>query len=382
MKKIKVCQVVSADITLKFMLQNQLRFLCQQGYKVYATSANGKWIEDIKNQGIKVKTIGFKRKFFTPISDLISFLKLYFYFKSEKFDIVHTHTLKPEFYGQIAAKLAGVPIILNTLHGFDFPPDISPLKKRIFIFIEKVAAKCSTKIFSIGKNIISQMIKEKICPAEKLIYLGRDIDTQRFNPAKFDQNFIGKKKKELSINADQKVVGIVTRLVAEKGILELFSAARDIIKEYPKTVFLVVGSAEPEKKDGINPDIVKEYGIEKNVIFTGDQEKVEEFYSIMDVFVLPTHREGLGASILEASAMKKPVIVSNTGGCSEAVESQKTGLLVPVKDTEKLREAIIFMLENKERAQEMGRAGREKVLKEFKKEIVLERLKNNYQKLL
>lgn len=380
-KKIKVCQVVSVDITLKFMLLNQLRALRDQGYEVYATSSPGKWIKDIEKQGIKVKTIGFKRKM-SPVSDLISFLKLFFYFKKEKFDVVHTHTFKPEIFGQIAAKLAGVPIVLNTLHGFDFSEKVSPLKKKIFGFLLTIVSKFSTKIFSISKNIIDGVIKERICSLEKLIYLGRDIDTNRFDPQKFDKNFIEGKKKELGIRPGSKVLGIVARLVAEKGILELFSAAKEIIKEYPETIFLIVGPKEPDKKDGINPEIIKNYGIEKNVVFVEDQEKVEEFYAIMDMFVLPTHREGLGASTLEASAMEKPVIVSDTGGCPEAVDDGVTGMLIPIKDIEKLKEAIIFMFENKERAEAMGKAGREKILREFKKEIVLDRLKKSYQELI
>ena len=380
--QIKICQVVAVDITLKFMLQNQLRALHEAGYEVHATSANGKWIKDIEEEGIKIKTIGFKRKFFAPISDIVSFLRLYFYFKKQKFDVVHTHTLKPEFFGQIAAKLAGVPVILNTLHGFDFAPNVSPFKKNLFIVLEKLAAKCSTKIFSISKNIINQVIKENVCSAEKLVYLGRDIDTQRFDLAKFDIKFIEKKKQEVGIRADSKVIGIVARLVEEKGFLELFRAFKKVILEFPNVKLLIIGPKEPEKKDGINPEIVKEYGIEKNVIFAGEKEKVEEFYAIMDVFVLPTHREGLGASILEASAMEKPVVVSNTGGCPEAVENGKTGILVPVKDVEKLKQAILFMLENKERAVEMGKAGREKVLNESNKEIVLQRLIKNYQEIL
>lgn len=380
-KKIKICCIVSVDITLKFMLFSQLKFLQSQGYDVYAVCSSGKWVKDIEQEGIKVKTIRFKRKIFTPVSDIVACFKLYFYFKKEKFDIVHTHTLKPAVYGQIMAKLAGVPIILNTLHGFGFGEDTPFLRKRLFVLLDTIAARCSDLVFSIGREIIKTAIKEKITSPEKLVYLGRDIDTERFNPQKFDQEFTGKKKKELNIPNEKKIIGIVARLVAEKGFLELFEAMREILKRGANALLLVVGPKEPEKKDGITSEIISSYGLENHVIFLGDRADVEEIYAIMDVFVLPTHREGLGAAILEASSMEKPVIATRTGGVPEAV-GENTGILIPLKDTKKLVEAITFLLKNPLKAQQMGKNGREKVIKEFNKEIVLERLKKYYDLII
>ena len=381
-KKIKVCHSASVDMTIKFLLLDRLKFLLSQGYDVYATCSPGKWVKDIEGDGIKVKTIGFKRKPFSPVSDLVSFSRLFFYFKKEKFHIVHTHTLKPEFYGQIAAKLAGVPIIINTLHGFDFTEEDSFLKKKIIILLQKIAAYCSDVIFVIAQHIIDGIKKEKITDENKIRYLGRDIDTERFNPGRFDKNFIARKKLELGIKESAKIIGIVARLVKEKGYVELFEAFKNIILKFPDTVLLVVGPLEPEKNDSIKPEFVKGFGIEKSVFFVGDQKKIEEFYAIMDIFVLPTHREGLGAATLEASSMEKPVVVSNIGGCPETVDDKKTGFLVPVRDAKKLEEAMIFLLENKTAADAIGKAGRKKVLKQFKKEIVFERLAKDYQEII
>lgn len=380
--KIKICHCASADITLKFLLLEKFKFLRDSGYDVYATCSPGKWVESVRSEGIKVKTIGFKRKPFSPFSDIISFLRLYFYFRKEKFCIVHTHTLKPEFFGQIAAKLAGVPVIINTLHGFDFAQEDRLIKKKIIIYLERISAKCSDIILSIAWHIIERAKKEKIADDKKLRYYGRDVNVQRFNQDRFDKKFIEEKKKQLCIPENSKVIGIVARLVREKGYLDLFKAFSEIIVEFPNAVLLAVGPGEPEKNDAITPESAKDYGIEKHVFFVGDQEKVEEFYALMDIFVLPTHREGLGASILEASSMKRPVVVCNTGGCPEAVDDGKTGILVSVRNPHKLAEAIIFLLKNKNIAETMGVAGREKVLKEFSQKIVFERMQKNYQEIL
>ena len=381
-KQIKVCCVVSVDITLKFMLFNQLKFLQSEGYDVSAVCSEGKWIKDIEQKGIKVKTIRFKRKFFSPRSDMHAFFQLFSYFKAEKFDIVHTHTPKPEIYGQLVAKLAGVPIIIDTLHGFDLSPDTRFFQKKMFVFLQRFAAKCSDVIFSVSKAVIDRAIEEKICKPSLLKYLGRDIDTNRFNPERFSKEFILNKKKKFGISPDKRVIGIVARLVEEKGYFELFESFRYVLNKFPNSQLLVIGPKEPEKKDQISQESARKYHIEKNTIFLGERSDVDEIYPLMDIFVLPTHREGVGASILEASSMERPVIACDTGVCPEAVSNGETGILVPVKNIKKLTEAILYLFNNPNIAKEMGRQGREKILREFKQELVLERLKTEYQRLV
>lgn len=330
-RKIKICYVTSIDITLKFILLNHLKFLINEGYDMYAVCSQGKWIKDIEKEGIKVKTIRFKRKI-SLISDLISFIKLFFYFKKERFNIVHTHTIKASLIGQLAAKIAGIPIIVNTIHGFYFQKTDSWLKRKIFILIERIVAKCSDLIFFVNKEDMKTLIKEKICLPDLTRYFGGGVDIERFNPERFSENFIIRKKKELGIPPDKKIIGIVARLVAEKGFLELFEAFQNVLNKFPNTLLLVVGPKEPEKKDAINPTIVKKYKIEKNVIFLGERTDINEIYMLMDIFVLPSHREGLGISLLDAQAMGKPVVATNIRGCREAVDDGKTGILIPLKD--------------------------------------------------
>src|SRR3989338_9308858 len=177
----KICHVASADITVNFLLLPQLKSLLKEGYDIYVVCSNGKMIREIEREDIKVKTIEITRKLFSPISDIVAFIKLFFYFKKEKFDIIHTHAPKPALLGQLAAKMAGVPIIVNTIHGLYFTKNSSYLRRKLFIFIEKISAACSTLIFSQNKEDIETMIKEKIAPREKIRYLGNGIDLEKFN---------------------------------------------------------------------------------------------------------------------------------------------------------------------------------------------------------
>jgi len=379
--KIKVCYVASADVTIRFLLLSQLKFLKNEGYEVYAICSSGKWINNIENEGIKIKIINFKRKI-SPISDLVTLIKLFFYFKKEKFQIINTHTPKPGLLGQLAAKLADLPIIVNTIHGFYFHEGTPPLQRKFFIFVEKIAALCSDLIFSQNKEDIKTAIKEKICSSPKIQYLGNGICLQRFNPERFSKEFIDKKKKELNIKPDFKLIGIVGRLVKEKGYLELFEAFKNLIKKFPNTILLVAGPIEPEKKDAINPDIVKDYGIEKNVLFLGLREDIDEIYPLMDIFVLPSWREGFPRSVIEASAMERAVIATNIRGCREAVDDGITGILVLVKNPEKLAEAIIYLLQNPQIAKKMGEEGRKKAKREFDENLIFDRIKKEYQRLI
>jgi glycosyltransferase involved in cell wall biosynthesis len=379
--KIKICYVASVDTTFKFILLSHLKFLKKEGYDVYGVCSEGKWIKKIEEEGIKMRTIRIKRKI-SPISDVVAFWKLYFYFKKEKFHIVHAHTLKPAVWAQMAARAAGIPIVINTIHGFDFSQESSFLKRSFFIFLEKIASRQSDLIFAVSKKIIEDSVKIGICKKNTIKYLGDGIDVFKFDPYKFSEKFIMEKKNKLKIDPKKKVVGIMARLVEEKGYLDLFSAFSMIIKKFPETLLLAAGHKEPEKKDAIKEDVVKKYGIENNVIFLGERSDAEELYPIMDVFVLPSHREGLGIATLEASAMEKPVIVSNVGGCPETVENGKTGILVSVKDPNELSKAIIYIFENPEKAQKMGKEGRKKIIREFDENLVFERLVEEYKRLI
>ncbi len=382
-KKRKVCHVASADITLKFLLFPQMKYLKHLGYDVYAVSAAGKWIPEIQAAGITVYTPQITRRMFTPLADLIALAHLVSFFRKERFEIVHTHTLKASFLGQIAAFLARVPIRIYTNHGLDFEnPSFSRWKRALFIVVDKVIARLVHVAFFVNVEDMRIVQREGIYAFHKMRYFGGPVNLDRFNPARFSQEFIQKKKQELGIPLGEKVVGIVGRLVKDKGYFELFEAFKKVLTHFPGAVLLIVGSLEPEKKDRFTMDVLPSFGIGKNTMYLGERTDVEEIYPLMDVFVLPTYREGLGVSILEASAMKLPVVATDIRGCRGSVNKGITGILVPPKNSEKVAEAVLYLLLNPEKAKAMGGAGRKKVEKEFDERVVFERVQREYERLL
>jgi len=382
-KKIKICHVATADMTVRFILLNQLLSLKNQGYDVSAVCTDGKWTKYIEDQGIKVKLINIKRKIFSPISDMISLIMMISYFRKQKIDIVHTHTPKAGILGRFAAKVAGVPVIIHSNHGFYFQDNTPFIKRSFFIFLEKMAARCCDLIFSINKEDIQTAVKEKICKQNLIKYSGDGINTCRFDPSFFSKDFIIAEKNNFGIASHDKVIGFVGRLVEEKGIKDLMLASFIVKKEFPDTTFLIIGPREPDKKDFFDPKLFqKKYNLDKKILFLGETLEVPKLYSLMDIFVLPSHREGLGLVLLEASAMEKPVVATNIRGCREAVDDGKTGLLVSAKNVEELAKAIIYLLKNQQIAERMGKAGRQKVLNDFDERIIFDRIKKEYIALL
>lgn len=378
--KIKICFVASVDMTLKFILISQLKDFIRRSYDVTAVCSNGKWVDEIRGQGIKLKTIKIKRKI-SPFSDLVSLFNLILFFKKEKFDIVCTHTPKAGLLGQLASKMSGVPITANTIFGYYFNETTAPLKRKFFVMIEKIAGTYSDIIFFRNKEDFDTAEKEDIAKKALKIYIGDGIDVTRFNKNRFSEEFINNKKKDLKISSDKIIVGIVARLVKEKGYLELFSAFKEVVQKFPNALLLIVGGTDFDKKDRIAPSIIKDFGIEKNVLYLGERTDVDELYAIMDIFVLPSWREGFPHSVMEAAAMSLPVIATNIRGCRDAVDDKKTGILVPAKNCQELSRALSYLISNPKVVKEMGGRARQKAEKKFDERLFFDKMDKELKNL-
>lgn len=367
-------------MSLRYLLLNQLRSIQQEGYNVTGISSLGENVPVIEAAGIRHIAVPMTRNF-TPLADLVSLWKLYRVMRRERFTIVHTHNPKPGLLGQLAARMARVPIVVNTLHGFYFHEHTPPAWRRFYITMEKIAARCSDVILSQNSEDIQTAIKEGICPPQKIKQLGNGIDVQRFDHSKLATQVLRQKREELGLS-NGPVVGFVGRLVIEKGILELLQAAKTVVARIPNVQFLIAGPMDHEKPDAITPAIAQEYGLVDACIFTGKRLDIPELCALMDLFVLPSHREGFPRSPMEASAMGVPCVVTDIRGCREAVEHERNGLLVPLGDVDALAEAIIELLTDKEKAQRMGQAGAKMALDKFDERILFEKVKAEYARLL
>jgi glycosyltransferase involved in cell wall biosynthesis len=379
--KLKIAHIATIDMSLRYLLLNQLRSLKQTGYEVVGISSYGKEVEAIKTAGVQHIPIKMTRNV-TPFQDLIALSRLYRLIRREGFTIVHTHTPKPGFLGQLAARMAGVSIVVNTLHGFYFHNGMHPILRYFYIVMERIAARCSDVILSQNREDIETAIREGICRPEKIKYLGNGIDMERFNPVNFPPEETIRKRPEIGLPIEALVVGYVGRLVKEKGLLELFEAARIIRERVPEVRFLIIGPEDTNKPDALTPHSAERYGVADICHFTGMRQDMPELYSLMNVLVLPSHREGFPRVPMEASAMKVPCVVTDIRGCRETVEHGRNGLLVPVGDVKALAAAIIELLTDREKARCTGEEGRRIALERFDERLVFEKVKSEYSRLL
>lgn len=378
---IKVAIVTAVSSTIEKLLLAQVKSAQQAGFEVHAICTQDPHFEKLKEDGLKMHPVTIKRKI-SPFSDLVALWRMFLYLRKERIDIVHTHTPKVSLLGQLAAKMAGVPVIINTVHGFYFHDNMNSLAKRFYVLMEKIAAKCSDYILSQNPEDIETAIKLGICPKEKIGYLGNGIDLNKFNPDNFDYEFRKKKREEIGIPEDAIVISIIGRLVREKGYLELFQAVRELIQKHHNLWLMIIGPEEPEKSDKISIDTFKNYGIESCTKYLGSRDDIPELLSICDIYTLPSWREGFPRSAIEAAAMGLPIVTTDIRGCRQVVDNRKNGLLVPVRNVHELRDALWKFIENPEMRKRYGSAGFKKAQKEFNEEHVCQKVLEIYQYFL
>jgi len=385
MKQIKVVHVANFDLGLKIHLGNYMRYQRDQGYCVSAITHPGRWLTQDTTilDGIFVKIMMFNPRI-SLLVDLKTLMRLIYYFRQERFDIVHTHTVKPGLLGRIAAKMAGVPIIVHTVHGFYFYEGMSSTQYRLYVLIEKLGSACCDLILSQNKQDIETAIQEKICPPEKIHYLGNGIDLSRFDPSRVSSGKIRALRDDLGIPPHQTVIGFVARLEREKGIYEFLEAASHLKSRGVKAKYLMIGASQPQKSKAVSPQgLLREYGLEEDTILLGHRDDIPQLLILMDIVVLPSHgREGIPRILMESAALGKPVVATRVRGNVEAVGDGVTGLLVPRRNGLALAEAILRLVRNPEYAAEMGRQARKRALIHFDERPFFWKTDIEYRRLL
>jgi glycosyltransferase involved in cell wall biosynthesis len=379
--RFKISVVSAIDITLKVLLIAQIKAAQRIGYEVHGICTEGPNFNMLRQQGIRMYPVSIKRSI-SPFCDFVALWKMYRYFKREKIDIVHTHTPKCSLIGQLAAKLAGVPVIINTVHGFYFHDNMKPLKKWFFIVAEWVAGKCSTIILSQNPEDIETAVRLRICKRDKIKLLGNGVDLTKFNPDQFDSDFRCKKRIEIGVPEDAVIIGIIGRLVKEKGFLELLEAFREIIKKHDNIWLVIIGPEEPEKSDRILTDTFKEYGTESRVRYLGSRDDIPEILSSIDIYTLPSWREGSPRSAIEAAAMGLPIVTTDIRGCRQVVENNVNGLLVELRNSDELKDTLLQLIANPSLRKKMGEAGYNKAQKEFDEQKVCQIVLQAYKSCL
>jgi glycosyltransferase involved in cell wall biosynthesis len=378
---LRVAHITTVDQSLRYLLLNQMRSIAQAGYEVTGISAPGSDVPVIESMGIRHIAVPLTRRL-TPLADLRALVQLYRIFRREQFTIVHTHTPKPGLLGQLAARMAGVPVVVNTVHGFYFHEHMPRLWREFYITMERIAARCSDLVLSQSREDLDTAIRLGICPRERIQLLGNGIDIQRFDRNRVDPATLAHLRSTLGLPSGVPVIGFVGRLVVEKGILELARAVQQVQSRFGPVTLLIVGGVDREKAGALNHEDIQAAAGTATCIFAGVRQDMPDMYALMDVFALPSYREGFPRAPMEASAMGAPCVVTNVRGCREAVEHERNGLIVPLRDVDALAEALIRLLRDHDRRRAMGDAGRRMAREQFDERLVFQRVLAAYHRLL
>ena len=313
-----------------------------------------------------------------PFSDLIAFWKLFRLIRQGRYHIVHTHSSKAGVLGRIAAKLAGTPIIVHTLHSLVFH-DYQPwLVNRLWWLMKKLCAPLTDYFISVSSVISQKALAAGIGRPEQYstIYSGMELDW--FLNAAVDPKAV---RREFGIPDDALVVGKVARLFPLKGHDQLMDAAAAIVARHPNVRFFLIG-------DGILYDHLRTraqaLGILDNFIFAGliPRERIPEMISVMDVLVHTSLREGLARVLPQALAMGKPCVSFAIDGAPEVVVAGETGYLVAPNDSTGLADAVSRLLADASLRARMGAAGRRLVDPAFRAETMVQQIAAVYETLI
>ncbi len=367
---LKVCQICAVSFTLKTFLIPLVDGMRRLKWDVTGVCSDGPEIELMRAQGYSIDVVSIARSMnFWAVSR--SFFDLYRYFRKNKFDIVHVHTPVAAFLGRIAAKCAGVPVVVYTAHGFYFHEYMPRWKYKAHVYLERFGGAFTDLLFCQSAEDAAAAVKFKILPSKKVITIGNGVCLDSFDPAQFSSR--EDVRASIGIPNDAYVVGMVCRQVEEKGIGEFLSAVTRLALRYPNLYILLVGvRLTSDHSPGVDEQLAESRQLlGDRLVALGFREDIAKILAVMDLFCLPSWREGMPRTIIEAMAMGKPVVATNIRGSREQVIPGETGLLVPVRDPETLSASIEKFIIDPAWGRRLGQAGRRRALKLYDEKKII-----------
>lgn len=354
-----------------------MKLLKSMGYDVEVACRDTGISERIEKEGFVVHKIPFSRN---PLSfsNLRAFFELLKLMKENKYIMLHAHTPVASFLGRIAGKMAKIPHIVYTAHGFHFHEYGSKLRNFLYYRLEKFAGKFTDILITINKDDYKIANKVKICPRGKIVYVsGVGVDTNKVKIKSVEENRL--ESSEVCFPRKDPIILTIGRLEREKN-LDHFLYVLSMIKDSGKKVQgFIVG--EGPLRSYFQKAVVCNH-LSGYVTFTGYFANAFQLISKADVYVFTSSREGLPVSVMEAMAMEKPVVAYNIRGVRDLVVDGETGFLVPFGDIRALAEKISFLLDNPIIAEEMGKKGRSRIIGQFDLDTVLRQMKEVYEDAL
>lgn len=380
MEKIKVCHIITklelggAQQVALYIVSNLDK---EKFIPILITGKGGLLDEEAaKLKGIKVFFTSTIIRQIRPCKDIFGFLKILRILIKERPQVVHTHSSKAGILGRWAAYFAGVPIIVHTIHGFGFNEFQKSFIKTLLIWAEKITARITDKLIIVTREDKLKGLKYKIGTEEKYILIRAGIDTNLHKNLQISKE---KKKEELGILSEQKVITTIGSFKPQKNLKDFIKTARNVSESLRNCVFLIVGDGEQRKDLEFQ---IFASGLKDKVKLLGWRNDIPELLAVTDVFALTSLWEGLPRTIIEAMCLKLPVVAYAVDGAKELVKDGETGYLIKPFDTQKMAERIIELLKQENTAKSFGQRAYENITQEFDIKYMLRQQEDLYAKLI
>lgn len=315
------------------------------------TGSEGSLIETVRERGIPLILEPTLVREVNPVKDFLAIFRLARLMRQGKYSIVHTHSSKAGIVGRWAAKLAGVPIIVHTVHGWGHHDYQHPLVRAYYILLEKITLPITDKLIAVTGKDIDKGLRDGIGKRSDYLVIRSGIELDRFGHPQVPRETT---RAAWGIPADAPLIGSVTRLSPQKAPLDFVRAAALVAQRYPNAYFMMVGDGPLR---GEVEQLATELGIANRLVLTGLRRDVPELLATFDLFALSSLWEGLPRVLLQAMATSLPVVATACDGSAEAIETGVNGFLVPPGEPTQLAERLCDLLEQPALAQQMGSAG-------------------------
>ena len=308
--------------------------------------------------------------------DMRALARLYHLMQQERPHIVHTHTARAGLLGRLAARLAGIPIVVHTYHGHVLRGYFSPVTTWLMTAMERILARMTDQIITVSEQVKRELVRYAVAPSSKMAVVPLGFDLQPFLDC---QNDRGQLRRELGVNDKAQLVGIVGRIVPIKNHRLFLDAAALMARREASAHFIIVG-------DGILRPQIEHYayelGIADRVIFTGWRRDLSRIYADLDILVVSSNNEGTPVAAIEAMAAARPVVATRVGVLPDLIIEGETGFLVSPRNADELADAVLRLLQEPETACRVGWAARAVVQKRFTMQRLISDMEHLYDGLL
>ena len=360
----KVIEITNVDFSLRHFLLPLMRAMRARGHEVVGACAEGPLLDDVRTDGFRIITIPFVRRL-SPLAHLRAFRSLVAILRAEKPDLVHAHMPISGFLARLAARVAGVPKVAYTCHGFLFNHAASSLSRRgLSVVMEWIAARVTNVFLTVSEAEAHDARRLHIAAGAQAVRNGRD-------PAVFrpDPDARARIRAALGVPNDRVVIIAVSRLVWHKGYPELAAAMRSV----PQAELWVVGERLDSDRGADMAAVLRSAGLGARLRMLGYRTDVPALLAAADIFTWPSRFEGLPMSVIEAMLTGLPVVAANVRGPAEQVIEGETGLLIAPGDAAALGAALGRMVRDPDLRARMGQAGRLRALDCYDEAKVLSR---------